>query len=245
MKILIIDIETGPNLVHAWGLWNQNIGLSQFLEAGEVICFAAKWLDGKKVHFYSTHHDGKQAMLDAAHRMLSESDAVVHFNGKRFDIPHLNREFIEAGMPPPAPYAQIDLLPVARKQFKFASNKLDFLAGALNLGAKKQHTGHRLWVDCLAGDGPAWKLMRQYNKHDVLLTERLYLKLLPWITSHPHHGLYSGTDFCCPTCGSEDLERRGFALTGVGRFQQYRCKSCGGWSRDTRRNLGMTNTQVK
>src|SRR5690606_29962163 len=112
MKLLVIDIETSPNLANVWGLWNQNIHLPQLLESGEVICFAAKWKHIDETMFYSTFHDGKDVMIEQAHIMLDHADAVIHFNGARFDIPHLNREFVEAGLTPPSPYAQIDLLKV-------------------------------------------------------------------------------------------------------------------------------------
>lgn len=75
-------------------------------------------------------------MLKQIHALLNEADAVVHYNGAKFDIPTLNKEFILHGLPPPAPYKQIDLLRTARSQFKFPSNKLDYIAQALDLGKR-------------------------------------------------------------------------------------------------------------
>ena len=43
MKILLLDIETAPNIVHSWGLWQQNIGLPQIVKSGYTICWSAKW----------------------------------------------------------------------------------------------------------------------------------------------------------------------------------------------------------
>ncbi len=170
MKILTVDIECSPNLAYVWGLFNQNVSLSQLVETGEVISFAAKWHGKKEVLFYSTYHDGKQEMLQAAHDLLSEADVVVGYNSKRFDMIHLNKEFVLANMEPPAPYAQVDLLNVVRRQFRFTSNKLDHVAQQLGLGSKTAHTGFQLWVDCMAGKQKAWNLMRKYNKQDVVIT---------------------------------------------------------------------------
>lgn len=245
-KILTLDIETSPNLAHVWSLWNTNVGLNQLLESGEVMCFAAKWHGKGKIHFFSSYHHGKAAMVQAAHDLLTEADIAVHYNGRKFDIPHLNREFVVAGMPPPAPYQQVDLLAVARKAFRFPSNKLDHVVGALDLGKKVQHAGHSLWVDCLAGRESAWRDMRKYNRHDVLITERLYDRLLPWIPSHPHHGLYRAeVEDCCPNCGSDQLIRQGTAKTSVGLFQRLQCKRCGTWTRASRRLAGVSTTQVR
>lgn len=237
MKLVTIDIETSPNLAYTWGLFKQNIGINQLMETGEVMCFAAKNYGQKPVSFFSTHHHGKTEMIEAAHQILDEADAVIHYNGKRFDIPHLNREFLEEGLTPPAPYAQIDLLNVAKKQFRFTSNKLDHVAQQLGIGAKTSHTGFQLWKDCMAGDEEAWALMKKYNIQDVELTEEVYDALLPWIPSHPNHRLYhSGVeDDLCPNCGSTDLRKEGRAYTSVSAFQRYRCADCGKWSRGNKR----------
>lgn len=246
MKLLTIDIETSPNLAHVWGLWQQNVGLNQLLESGEVICFAAKWKHEDQTQFFSTFHHGKRPMVEAAYQLLTEADAVIHFNGARFDIPHLNREFIEAGLKPPSPYSQIDLLKVVKRQFRFPSNKLDYVTKALDLDHKVSHAGHQLWVKCMAGDFQAWEEMKEYNIQDVVITEQLYDKLLPWITSHPAHGLYEDdVEERCPNCSSENLKPQGKAYTSVSVFQRYRCDDCGRWSRGNKRLSGVGIRGVK
>jgi hypothetical protein len=132
-RALVIDIETGPNLAWVWGLWDQNVSLSQLENASHVMCFAAKWLGEREVSFWSEHHDGHEAMVDAAWRLLDEADAVIGYNSKGFDVKHLHREFVLANMPPPSPHKDIDLLTVARSRFKFVSNKLDHVAAELGV----------------------------------------------------------------------------------------------------------------
>lgn len=240
MRILILDLETRPNLAFCWALWDQNIGLSQIVETGAVISFAAKWHGERKVLFYSDFHDGHGVMVQAAWDLMDEADVIVHYNGKAFDIKWLHREFVLAGLAPPSPHKDVDLLTVARSRFKFTSNKLDHVAQQLGVGAKVKHSGFELWVKCLEGDAQAWALMKKYNVGDCVLTERVYDRLLPWIAGHPHHGLYSesGTD-CCPNCGGTDLEKRGFSYTALGRYQQFRCRTCGGWSKSGKRLDGV------
>jgi hypothetical protein len=149
-------------------------------------------------------------------------------------------------MPPPAPYSQVDLFQVVKQNFRFPSNKLDYISQSLDLGEKLHHTGHQLWRDCLDGKEAAWKLMRKYNRQDVVLTEDLYRRLLPWIKNHPHHGLYVDISAdLCPNCGSQDLVRQGYARTTVGRFQRLQCRGCGTWSRSSTRLGGVATTQVK
>lgn len=229
-----------------WRLFKENIPLARLVETGEVICVAAKWHGEEEVLFYSVHHDGKQEMLNGIYNLLSEADAVVSYNGKKFDIPHLNREFILAGMTPPAPYAQIDLYWTARQKFNFISNKLDNVAQELGLGSKFEHSGFQLWVDCMAGDDDAWEEMKTYNIKDVVLTEALYDRLLPWITSHPAASLYASPEAletglrACPSCAGINLKPRGRSYTSVSVFQRYRCDDCGRWSRGSKRLEGVS-----
>lgn len=244
-RILSLDIETSPVVAHAWALFKQNIAINQIIEPPRTMCFAAKWMDRSLVHFYSEFADGRENMVKAAHDLLDEADIVMHYNGDRFDLPRLNTEFIMAGLTPPAPYKSIDLYKVIRSCFGFQSNKLAYVTEQLGIGTKVKHEGHELWIKCLAGDPKAWQMMRRYNKQDVRILEELYEKLRPWIKSHPHIGLYSGQEDVCPNCGSLDQERRGYALTGQGKFQRLRCKKCGTWSRASRRVYGVANTQVK
>lgn len=230
MKILLLDIETKPLTVYAWGLWKQNINISHIIDSSGMLCFAAKWLGESKVHFHSVENDGINLMLEKAHALLSEADAVVHYNGSRFDIPVLNKEFLLADMSPPSTYQQIDLLKTARQRFRFPSNKLDFIANTLGLGKKLKHAGFDLWIQCMAGDADAWKEMEKYNIQDVLLLEKVYHKLLPWIVNHPSHSVHANND-CCTNCGSVHLQRRGFAFTNSMKYQRYQCNSCGSWMR--------------
>jgi DNA polymerase elongation subunit (family B) len=246
VKLLTLDIETSPSLAYVWRLFKENIPLARLVETGEVICVAAKWHGSDEVMFFSTFHDGKQEMLNAIYNLLSEADAVITYNGKKFDIPHLNREFILAGMTPPAPYAQIDLYWTARQKFNFISNKLDNIAQELGIGAKFEHAGFQLWIDCMKGDADAWEQMKTYNMQDVVLTEKLYDRMLPWIASHPTAALYVDPEApdagkpACPNCASTKLKPRGRAYTSVTVFQRYRCDDCGKWSRSGSRIEGVT-----
>lgn len=240
MKILTLDIETSPCLAHVWGIWQQNVGLTQLLDVTEVLCWAAKWYGEDKVLFQSSYRDGKLNMIDSIWDLLDEADAVVHYNGMKFDVPHLNREFLEMNMSPPSPFKQIDLLKTAKSQFRFPSNKLDYIVGTLGIGHKIKHAGHQLWLDCMAGEQEAWDKMEEYNREDVVLTEKLYNRFLPWIKGHPNVALFeedATIELQCPRCGgTEDIIKQGYAYTGVSKYQQYQCKDCNAWFRG-RENL--------
>ena len=171
MKILLLDIETSPNVAHVWGIWQQNVGLSQLLESSYTMCYSAKWLGEEAIYFDSVYGSTSKSMLEGIHSLLDDADAVCHYNGTKFDMPTLNKEFLLHKMPPPPPMKQIDLLKVVKSQFRFPSNKLDYVAQRLGLGKKKEHEGHTLWIKCMANDKKAWATMKEYNIQDVLLLE--------------------------------------------------------------------------
>jgi DNA polymerase elongation subunit (family B) len=233
LKVLLLDIETAPNTAFVWRLAEDYISPDQLINNSYTLCVSAKWLGKSVVHYYGLNKDSRAEMLKAIHQMMDEADVIIHYNGVKFDIPTLNMEFALEGLPPPSPAKQVDLLKVVKKQFKFTSNKLDFVCRRLGLGAKVHHKGMALWEGCMAGNPDDWKVMEKYNKQDVVLLEKLYKKLLPWIPNHPNRVLWSKTD-CCPRCGSTSLQLQPPAFTATGAYMKLSCRSCHGWIRGPR-----------
>lgn len=229
-RILTLDIETSPAIVMAWGLFDQNIGTNQIVEPSRVICFAAKWHDRRGTEFYSEHHHGHTAMVEQAWRLLDECDVLVTYNGPRFDVKHLQREFFLAGLGPPSPWVDIDLLAVNRKRFKFLSNKLGYVTDTLGLPTKLETGGMQLWTDVLAGDPTAWNKMRAYCKRDVGVTQMLYDRMVAegWITG-PHRGQWTNDRECCPTCGGASLTLIGLVYGKTTAYPKLHCQDCGAY----------------
>jgi len=227
MKILFLDLETSPNLAHVWGLWQQNVAITQLEKSTEVICFGARWLGSDKVIFKSVHHHGKQVMLDELHKIMNQADVLIGWNSAAFDSKHIKREFIENGYLPPSPWRELDLMRVVKAQFKFPSNKLDYVAQKLGVGAKVQHSGFQLWLDCMAGNNKAWAEMKEYQIQDVNLLVDLYDILLPWINNHPHVGASNGEPQGCRNCGSTNIIKAGKKVTTTGVNQRHQCNDCG------------------
>jgi len=229
MKILMLDIETAPNIVATWGMFRVNIGTDNIIETGHTICYAARWYDSSKTEYKSIYHHSEEEMVEALWLLLDEADVVVHYNGTKFDIPTLNKEFVRLGYVPPSTYHQIDLLKVVRKQFRFTSNKLDYICQELDIGSKMQHKGILLWVGCMNNDAKDWKVMKEYNIKDIDLLEELYEELLPWITNHPNRALWLDdvSEPTCKNCGSTNVKANGVERTKTQQYQRYKCNDCG------------------
>ena len=237
MRILLLDIETRPNVATVWGLFKQNISINQILESGKTLCWAAKWYQEKEIIFDSLGQSEEYDMLSNIHELIDQADAVIHYNGTRFDMPTLHRDFLLHQFAPPAPYKNIDLLKTVKHQFRFVSNKMDFVCKQLGIDGKVGHSGYELWLKCMNNDPEAWAKMQEYNCHDVEMLERLYLRLMPWIKGHPNRSIATG-GHVCPNCGGHNLQRRGTAMTTATVFERFQCQDCGKWSRARIGNIG-------
>lgn len=167
-------------------------------------------------------------MIHNLYTVLDEADLVLHYNGKKFDIPYIQRTLLEHNYIPPSPFHQLDLYLIARSTFSFPSLKLDYISQHLNLGSKHKHEGFDLWKKFMEEDDTAHKTMKEYNIQDVLLVEALYKKVLPWIKTHPSHALYNHEEgTVCTNCGSDRVIKNGIETTLLMAYQRYRCQECG------------------
>lgn len=235
-RILLLDIETAPNLGFCWGKWEQNI--IEFKRHWFMLSFSMKWLGERSAQTFALpDFSGYQSDKENDHKLvkklwgfMDEADVIIAHNGDRFDVRKSNARFITHGLTPPSPYKTIDTLKIARRNFAFDSNKLDDLGKYLGVG-RKIPTLHKwqMWLKCMTGDSAAWDKMKKYNTQDVKLLERVYLKLRPWSKSHPDLRDYS-KKLVCPHCESSNLHKRGVNVTKTGSRERLHCQDCGGWS---------------
>ena len=236
-KILLLDIETAPAKCYSWGLWDQNIGINQVIEDGYVLCWCAKWFGEKKImhdalmdhpeHFKKNPMCDKKIALSIWH-LLDKADIVVTHNGNSFDLKWLNTIFIKNHLPPVGTYKSVDTCNEIKRNFRFLSNKLDFVVRKLELGYKISTGGFELWTACMKGDEKAWAKMVTYCEHDVRILERLYSAIRPYIKTHPNLCLYNDKAVDgCPNCGGKDLAHKGWVYTQTAKYQRSACLNCG------------------
>lgn len=231
-RILIFDIETAPMEVYVWGLYKQTIPPDNIINDWFIIGWSGKWLFEPSIASDIVTPEEALAKSDVRilrgmWDLLEEADIIIAHNGEKFDARKLNARFITNGMTPPSSYHLIDTMKESKRHFAFSSYKLDYINKILGLECKKETT-FKLWKRCVQGDEEALYEMNEYNEQDTRILEDLYVKLRPWIKSHPNLGLYMDTDkSVCPNCGNENLSWKGFYYTPAGRFRSFRCNSCG------------------
>ena len=241
-KVLLIDIETTPLQVHCWGTWKQRIGYEQVINDWFMLSYSVKWLFDSKIHSgvltpgEAIHKDDSRIAKELW-RYFDQADILIGHNILNYDLPKAQTRFLMNKLAPPSPFQVIDTLRVAQKNFRFASNKLDYI-GQLLLNDRKIHTEYQLWLRCLEGDPKSLEEMRVYNQKDVLLLEEAYVFLRPYIKSHPNMAIYmEAHEPTCPNCGSSEIEECGYYTTSVNRYLAFRCKNCGAICRSRKTDI--------
>ena len=224
-RVLIYDIETAPLLGYCWSLWDNNIGLNQIHSDWHVLSWAAKWMGEDDVYYQDQRdvqnvEDDKQ-LLQGIWKLLDECDFVITQNGKKFDQKKLNARFVIHGMKPPSTYRHIDVLQIAKSQFGFTSNKLQYMTETLCKKYKKsghaKFSGFELWSECLRGNLEAWTEMENYNILDILSLEELYSIISPWDAKLPNFDVYDDE----PN-DNEEWVKEGFVYSNLGKYDRYR-----------------------
>lgn len=233
-RILFWDLETSLSIVTTFTLKTDYISHESILQDWNIISGAWKFSGDSKVHAISVGKDPSddKHVVEVLRDVIDQADIIVHHNGDKFDIKKFNTRLLLNGLPPiDRRVLTVDTLKEARKTFSFLSNRLDYLAQVLGIGAKLPHsTG--LWLKALRGDRKAVKEMVEYNKYDVSpLLEGVYEKLKPYI-NHPNVAAFMNDDRPrCTHCGKDKLEKRGYATTKAGlRYARFQCKGCSAWS---------------
>lgn len=256
-RIILWDIETTHNLAAVFQLkHNDYINADNIVQERIIICAAWKELGKRTVHAISTLDNSlktganrlnDQYVCGKLHEVLSSADVIIAHNGDEYDIKFTKGRMLVHGFPPLPPILSIDTLKVARKQFLLNANNLNYLGSLLKVGNKKP-TKQGLWLKVLQGDESAIRQMVTYNKEDVRLLERVFLKLRPHIADHTNRQLFGTSGhgrLDCPRCGSADVQSRGIHRAMTQTYQRYQCKACAGWFRERRADhLSSTRTRV-
>lgn len=233
-KVLFLDIETFPNIGYVWGKYDQNV--IRYTQQSCVATFVAKWLGDKKIisrslpdykGYAAGSYDDKAIVADLW-KLFDEADVIIAHNGDQFDIKVVVGRFILHGMKPPSPFKSVDTKKVVKEVARYNSNSLDDLCALLGFGHKIK-TDFDLWEGCIKGDPVFWNRMVKYNRMDVLLLEKLYLKLLPFAKTHPNLTFWTRGE--CPKCGGHNIQYRGVARCITRQYQRFQCNDCGSWGR--------------
>lgn len=233
IRRLFWDIETSPNVVLSWRVgYKINLDSSNILQERKIICIGYKWEGEKSVTVltWDKNQDDK-VMLEKFLEIANSADELVHQNGDKFDLPWFKTRCIFHGLKTLPDYKTIDTLKIARRNFYFNSNKLDYMAKFLGLG-EKMHTTFGLWKEIVLNKcQKSLDQMVKYCAKDVILLEQVYNKLRGFVKQKTHEGVMMGRDkWSCPKCASENVVKQRTRISASGtKSHVMKCNSCGGY----------------
>lgn len=232
MRRLYLDIETSPLLVCSWGVGRKiNIAHDNVVQERQVICICWKFDGESKVHSLQWENGSDKDMLKAIVPVLAEADEIVGHNLKRFDLPWIKARCAFHRIATEPKYTVVDTLLIARRDYRFVSNRLDYLGKFLGVGGKIK-TEFGLWkAVTLDKSESALRKMVRYCKSDVLILESVHHKLAIDTVVKTHAGVLGGGEkWSCPRCESEKVRINKTKVTAAGTRQtQFQCIPCGGY----------------
>lgn len=235
MKRLFWDIETSPNIVLSWRVgYKINIDNANILKERAIICIGYKWEHENQPRILTWDKEqSDKEMVKKFYAIAKEADELVAHNGDSFDMPWFKTRCMFHGIHSFPQVKTIDTLQWARRGLYFNSNKLDYIAQYLGIGAKIK-TEFGLWKEiCLNRCSKSLKRMSDYCKQDVVLLEKVWQRLSMYNAPKSHNGvIIGGMNWTCPRCGGDNVKSEGSKISALGVVQkQMRCNSCFGYYR--------------
>ena len=239
-KIIFFDCETTFNTVRTFYV-GYKVGLThdQIIEERKVSVICWMYEGSKKVHSL-TWDDDKQcdkAMLKEFSKVLEDCDVAIAHNGDKYDLPVLNTRLLYHRLNSCSHIQTIDTLKLARNNFRFNSNRLDYISKYLGNEGKMATGGLQLWHDVQDGCKKALAKMVRYCKRDVTELRSVFWRIVPYCKTLPVHlgVILGGERPDCKVCSSPNPHKINVHTTGSGiRYQRYRCKVCRHVFRDTK-----------
>lgn len=230
IRRLFFDIETSPNICYAWRIgYNLSLQPHDIIEERKIICISYKWESEDKIHSltWDSNQCDKQMLIDFVN-VANTADELIAHNGDRFDIKWIRTRCIFHRVPMFPQYKTLDTLKKAKNGFNFNSNKLDYIAQFLGVGAKVQHRGFDMWKDVLKGSKEAMREMVVYCEGDIIVLEDVFLTMQNYIKPNTHAGVLGGNlKYSCSCCGSENVTLLKNNVTALGTIKRLmQCDDC-------------------
>lgn len=230
IKRLFFDIETSPNICYSWRIgYNISIGFENIIDERKIICISYKWEGSEKIHTLTWDKNlcDRQMLIDFI-AVANQADELIAHNGDRFDIKWIRTRCIYHRIPIFPNYRTLDTLKKAKSGFNFNSNRLDYIAQFLGVGAKVKHSGFDMWKGVMKNDKEALKEMVNYCEGDIIVLEDVFLTMQNYIKPNTHNGVINNNfKYSCPTCGSEHPTLVKNNVTAMGTIKRLMiCNDC-------------------
>ena len=175
VRVAVFDIETtGLNASFGRVL----TAAIQFYGPDEMVTFRADdykdWKLGKR-------SDDREIVSDIL-AALEKADIVIAHNGVGFDMAFLRTRAIMHELPVVHPRKIVDPVLLARRTFRFHSNRLDSIAQMLGTDFQKTPLAPKYWIKAMGdGDTESLDYIMEHNIADIFVLEEVARKIMPYV----------------------------------------------------------------
>ena len=155
-----------------------------------MICCVIKEYNGSSFTYridnpkYGDKFNDKKLVEDVVNK-LNQYDVIVSWNGTMFDKTYINtRLLINRSKVLLTPKYNRDLIFPARFKFRLASRRLKYVGQVVLGKTNKTFTTPFVWGALVRGEEWAIDFMVEHCRKDVLDTERLYKRFLPFLSEN-------------------------------------------------------------
>lgn len=224
MRRIYLDAETGPLIVTSWGVGRKiNLSYENIVQERQILCLCWKVEGENKVNSLQWSKRSDKKMLIEFEKAIRDADELVGHNIKAFDMPWIRARMAFHDLVIAPDYKVVDTLTMARRNFRFVSNRLDYLGQFLGFGGKEETGGYGLWKEIVLNNSEeALRKMVKYCCADVRLVEQVYNRLSKHVPAQTHLGVMEGKEkWSCPRCASTNVRVNKTRVTarGVKQFQ--------------------------
>lgn len=186
LRIAVTDIETTD-------LW---AGMGRTLCANTLFFGPEESITRRADHF-AAWRAGKRSddreLVEAILRDLEKADIIFAYNGTGFDFPFLRTRALIHGLPPVEPRKIVDPVMIARRVFRFRSNRLDAVARAMECPFQKTEVDQGLWARAmLDGDSAAMDQIVEHCEIDVKVLAWVARRIAPYVRQIDQLGSFRG-----------------------------------------------------
>ena len=216
-NIYIIDIETSPAMALFYGSIYEPV-IVKIVDTMQILSIAIRKHGEKKTKYFAQNElpgykKGKlndKKLLEIISEQLKDADYIIAHNGDQFDIKIIKERAMFHKLPPFPDIPTFDTKKLIKTTSKLPSNKLQHVTEFFNNGGKIQHSGADLFIGCMNGDEKAWALNKKYNIHDVDITYKDFIAMLPYVKlNNAQKAFGDGIKCKNPLCLSWKVQSRG------------------------------------
>lgn len=239
-RILALDVEMSFNVSYHYDQWKVNIPWTHIKQRQFMISAAWQWIGSDNIYTacvlddkarFEKDHTDDYHVIKSLKDEIDQADAVIAYNGRRFDIKEINTGLDRHRLGPLHEFVLLDPIQIAKSKFRFkGGNSLANLCNLFELPVQKGKVELEDWIGATEGNKESIKKVVEYNITDIPTMVMVWERIKPFAPSKLNMNHFVDADVCSH-CGSPDLKlhMKKKATRATIRYQ-YRCQDCHGFT---------------